>query len=377
MIAFFKLLYYYFQLSNGEKLAFMRGRVSDKKLPKEWLIFFTKLGKVYRQQRAARIFLTMCYNLIIFFELIYWFVAVLYFTEAADDRDFGFEISEYVVLFDFPAKILLGVFVLLFLLRKWLASLKPSDYLSKFVVPLLVILKEELHRNTPLELSMNLGESTRKSNYQTTKKNYKTSTGRILLNLSPWLWLVGVPSLTIYFFDEIMSRGYKDEDIIIFMVITTFFGLVFLFILSASTVKYPRIVTKVYKNEWLKFKARLYDKSVVECAIVEDIFQTVRKQTNPRGKVKIKRKNKMVETYTLKVALPARTYSISQKQVKNPGAGKQPNSPTIMRTIPGEGRNQIRQKSKNKYKNNFSPPNLQHFLRMVGDAYRQIEKPRT
>ncbi len=374
MLAFFRLLYYFFQLSNAEKFVLIKRQVNDSKPPEVWLSFFSKLHQIHLQQRAARKFLTLCYNVIIFFELVYWFVAVLYLTGAADNRDFGFKMSEYVILLDFPAKILLGVFVLLFFLRKWITTLKLPNHVAAFIIPLLVILKEEVRAKSSIELTANLGERTRRQNYQETKYNYKSSVVYLSFWFLSYLWLLSIPLAMYYFIVyEPSFWGMSGKDLGVYVVAfqVTFFMLSSIYIETFSP-SYPRIITKIYRNEWLIFKVKLADKSVVSCQIEEILYEIRRKKKNPRGKIKGKKKHKSIENYALKVKFLSNKYT-PKGNISTPTSTEE-----IQLSNPSTTYYPIKEKRKHKNKVQYpSAPDLKQFLNIVGNAYRKIKKINT
>jgi hypothetical protein len=232
----------------------------------------------------------------------------------------------------------------------------------------MLILKEEVHPRSTLELKANLGQSKRRANYLKKTTNFTRTVTSYFFQLLLYLYFTIIPLILIYFWYQPFS---ESESIVIYTLI--FCGLFMCWtiikgISESFGPKYPRVFTKIYQNNWLSFKVRLADKSVVDCQIEEIINQIKVVKKNPRGKIKTKHKSKSAENYILKLTLQSGSYDFNSQAKYNR------KSPYALRKIPGETRNQVRQKGKVKFKNTQQTPDLQYFLKMVGNAYRQVKK---
>jgi hypothetical protein len=225
-----------------------------------------------------------------------------------------------------------------------------------------------VHPRSTLELKANLGQSKRRANYLKKTTNFTRTVTSYFFQLLLYLYFTIIPLILIYFWYQPFS---ESESIVIYTLI--FCGLFMCWtiikgISESFGPKYPRVFTKIYQNNWLSFKVRLADKSVVDCQIEEIINQIKVVKKNPRGKIKTKHKSKSAENYILKLTLQSGSYDFNSQAKYNR------KSPYALQKIPGETRNQIRQKGKRKFKNTQQTPDLQYFLKMVGNAYRQVKK---
>ncbi len=369
LFSLFKVFKALFSLNVSQILMLFNQRLKGNLTIDKWLEFFKKIEVISVHVPSGHFFLKISIRVfnvffIVFFGLIF---LPLDFLEADS-------IETLITVLYGLLCILLVVYVMYWILN----CIKVENHFSKFILPLVVILKEEVHPRSSLELQANLGQGKRRANYLKKTTNFiRTPISyffQFLLYIYSISMLLSIPLILVYAWyqpSSVWNQAPSESSGSLYALLGVGSPIVWFIIFGISVSfgpKYPRVFTKIYQNNWLSFKVRLADKSVVDCQIEEIINQIKVVKKNPRGKIKTKHKSKSAENYILKLTLQSGSYDFDSQAKYNR------KSPYALRKIPGETRNQVRQKGKVKFKNTQQTPDLQYFLKMVGNAYRQVKK---
>ena len=164
LYAVFKVFRALFSLNRKQLGMLLRQRLKGNFTPNEWLDFFSKLSVLERKNPLARFFLKRLMSIFLVIGLITF---VLIFT-----LHLWTEIHIENTLIGLSYGMLCCVLLLNILLLV-VENTQVKGYFSKFIFPLVVILREEAYPNALLGLEANLITGMHRRNFIGNKKNYK------------------------------------------------------------------------------------------------------------------------------------------------------------------------------------------------------------
>ncbi|NJO02931.1 MAG: hypothetical protein HC880_15740 [Bacteroidia bacterium] len=308
----------YQALDSGQKNMIRHGLAEGNHTPAEWLDFFEESALFDLHADASRKFLGIATLLTGIFTIFIFPFAIGF---VGSTLGVGWIVLILgIVCLGLLCLTGLGLVLYLFLSRRDVVN-----YFREFVVPLLLVLREEMPAEEPLYLKLDLRRKDRKDNIVEENRNFKPSGIRqVMLSIL----LVLIAGLVIGIVTD--HNG---------LVVYAFVGIwlsIFVWAISGFFLKYPRIVTTVHHFPWLEIKARLRDKSLVQIAIRDEInrLRITRKKRGSRGKTKIKTKTKYkIRThFGIKLALSQKRYILASEAT----------SPFIDRTLKNQTKNLTR-----------------------------------
>ncbi len=262
--------------------------------------------------------------------------------------------------------VIIGFGALLLLVYIFLKSQDIPDYLREFILPLLVILNEEMKAGELLHLSIDLRKKARKNNQIDRQTSYKEGAVTLRRIVVFTLIIVGVLMVS-----QITSE--YDSGILMF-----FAGLLLLILVGAFNtlfIKYPRTVHTTHLFPWLKAQGRLYDGTKLDIGITDEVHKyritRMRRGASGKTKVKTKIKYKIRTTYQVNLGLPTQKYDLthrmkeSRKKLRNAEGIK-------VRNEENERREVVKFNVRKKVKELNYKPELHQFLGWVAKAYQQF-----
>lgn len=228
----------YRSLNNEQKTVLRTKTITAKKTPAEWLTFLRPIAAYDRKRDTVSRWamrLAIAGGILTFFSLIFFGASGM--TVGGQPLFFG------------ALGLIFGTF-----LYKRLKKLNIEADLEKLLVPLLHILKEELHPNEKLQLQLNLHDLEQTKPVRESRPKTKTA--------------------------------------------------------------YPLIIAQLFRNQWLNGVTQLADGTALRMQITDLVRKIERTNRNSRGKIKTKRKYK--QQSRLSLALGFRSDSYTLKTVPSP-----------------------------------------------------------
>ncbi|WP_299459270.1 helix-hairpin-helix domain-containing protein [uncultured Microscilla sp.] len=219
-----------------------------------------------------------------------------------------------------------------------------------FLMPLLLLLQEELKPGEKLHLKLNLHKNNQHRLRYKTKKNYIVMPHRVIVRWLPLFLLLSLVSYGVarFWFLDALPAGMLDVVIVgAFFLMLVFFP--FLILLGGSLFgKSPKVKTIIRQAPKLDLQARLADGTLLHVNVTHLTMLT----TSVKKKIKVKnyrtaktkKKHKTKTVTTVKMAFPQRQYPLSKETFMNRFSKKPRISRrTIakMKRKPGEKRNTV------------------------------------
>jgi hypothetical protein len=251
------------------------------------------------------------------------------------------------------------------LINRYLRRRDLHDPLRYFVVPLLVVLKEETKAQEPIQLFVALNSRRNKKHivniFQRPPKKKP----------HPFWWWASVvfTILTVMVYSSLFLDGFRARLFPEFMYFVPVMLSVMLWFITAiiysETGPYPNTRTTVYQQLWFELSTRLHDHTRLRMAITDITQERRRQRRNPRNKVKTKTKFK-TRTQAVVTLLPSLArYRLNAELLQ---------SPTDLRiqTRERDTRAVIQLRQSYKQEGLDTSPPLQMVLHLIGQGYRRL-----
>ncbi|GAB4398116.1 MAG: hypothetical protein OHK0053_16020 [Microscillaceae bacterium] len=274
--------------------------------------------------------------------------------------------NEAITLYFILQTILVGVLSIgigFWVLYAFLKKRDIPNYLRQFIVPLLVVLNEEMSADKEIRLRFDLRRKDRKDNIIQTHRNF-TPQARWLSRFPVLVFVSGFVML-------FLGLLFQSDYLLISCLFVIFAGIILMVVIPLT--KYPRITHTIHAFPWLEVQARLHDGSSLDLQIEDEVnrFVITRCKRGSSGKTKIKTKTKYkIRThFRMRLALPTDKYDLAKvpASVRNREGLKMKSKSTIRRDVI---KMDVRQKSKDIQ----AVPDFRQFLRWVADAYSKFEQ---
>lgn len=342
----------YFSLSSEQKGIISSKHIKGKHSLVQWFELLDKLVEYDQKSDKIRPFIGTFSSVTLGITV---FISIFAFAFAAGAENTAL-INVLIVIDSIIMTTTIIGLIVYFLLKRF----DLANYLREFVLPLLVVLKEDFKKNTQVELAIDLRKKTRKDNQTSEKLNYTPSKTK---NVHYYMMAVGVILFIVSTFSDI-------EALTSFGTLLFIGGFVWIFIAGFFGGKYPKIKTTFHTFGWLEIKGKMIDNSILSISISDEIRKMVitRKKRGASGKTKIKTKTKykVSTTHLLKIAFPKSRFQLNHKPVTNKADVQIQiqEKPTHLT---------FKVKHKTKIRELESIPHLEEFLQLMAASYQQVE----
>jgi hypothetical protein len=348
----------YFALDKEQKNIILNRRIEDSHTPLYWVSFLEKIIQFDAKADSIR---PIIGNFSAFLLGFGGFISICAATILLDSE-------LYTIYFIVQGILLILMFIglLLLIIYLFLKSRDIPNYVRTFIMPLLVILNEEMKAEELLHLQIDLRKKDRKDNEIDRQTNYKegwTIYGRILV-------IVGIALFSLLIFGI-----YTQDESYLIMSFIGFFIFVFLVAFSSFANKYPRILHTTHLFPWLSAQGKLHDGTRLDINLTDEVhkFKITRSKRGSSGKTKIKTKikYKVRTTYQVNLALPTHKYDLAHdlqaasRGLRNIQGVKIKNRETTQREV-------VKVNARVKTKELNYNPDLYQFLGWITNAYQQF-----
>ncbi|NJL12314.1 MAG: hypothetical protein HC913_04480 [Microscillaceae bacterium] len=276
--------------------------------------------------------------------------------------------NEAITLYFILQAVLVGILsigVWFWVMYELLKKRDIPNYLRLFIVPLLVILNEEMAFGKEMRLRFDLRRKDRQDNITHTHRNFTPNAK----------WISRFPLLVFLAGFAMMFLGliFQSDYLLISCFFAIFAGIVLMVAIPLIGTKYPRIIHTIHAFPWLEVQARLHDGANLDLQIEDEVnrFLITQRKRGSSGKTKIKTKTKYkIRThFRVRLALPTDKYDLATvpASVRNREGLK-------MKSKRTERRDVIRLDARQKSKDIKAVPDFRQFLYWVADAYRKFEQ---
>lgn len=346
----------YNTLDEEQKTLIKNGQLDKAHSPLYWVSFFSKIATFDEVADLTRGKLGTWAAVLIFGGLfVNVFTAAIFL---GNELYFIYTLLQIIL----AGAILTGLAMLPFYF--YLANKDVPNYLREFVMPLLVILNEEMEAEELLHLKIDLRRKDRPDNQTNIQRNFEPQQK----NTFKRVMLIVVLSLVFL----LVLGVFIDEALFIVLGFIGLFISIFVFAFGIDAgVKYPRIVQTTYIFPWLSAKGILYDGSRLDIQIVDTInkFRITRKRRGSSGKTKIKTKTKYkIRTdFNVRLGLKSRGYElrVPLPNVRNTAGVKYVNRSS-------QRRNVVKVNARQKTRDINQVPDIQKFMAHIAKAYQQF-----
>jgi ABC-type multidrug transport system fused ATPase/permease subunit len=346
----------YSALDKEQRSIIFRKKIEGVHSPLYWKVILEKIAEFDSKADAIRPKIGYTYFTLLtasfFFNLCFFIFGIL----------FG------EVLFIIIQTLLLMVLLTGLLLLPIYIFLKSQDmpnYLRNFILPLLVILNEEMKAEESLHMSIDLRQKARKDNQADRKTNYKegwTAFRRIIV--------IGVAVLVL-----LMILGIYLGNAIFISISVCLILVLFISYVSGKDV-YPKIIHTTHAFPWFTMKGRLYDGTRLDLNISDEVhkYRITRSKRNSRGKIKVKTKikYKIRTNYQVNLALLTHKYDLAH-DLQAASKGTRTAEGVKIKNGANDRREVVKVNARIKSKELNHSADLQKLLWWIANAYQQFE----
>lgn len=190
-------------------------------------------------------------------------------------------------------------------------TIKPAVF--DLVVPLLLLLQDELKPNEQLSLRLDLRESNQRKFYYKTHKNYVLMLHRLIIRWIP----LGFSMYALGRLFDIFPKLINDGFLILGFFLTLLFSPFILLLASFVFGKSPKIKTVIRQAPKVDLKAKLTDDTLLQVQVHHmSLFTTsVKKKVKMKDYqiAKTKKKHKSKTVTTVKLAFSQKQYPLSKE----------------------------------------------------------------
>ncbi len=346
----------YKTLDEEQKALIKNGQLDKAHSPLYWVSFFNKIATFDEVSDLTRGKLGTWAAALIFVGI--FLNTIVAATLLTNELYFLYTLLQIIL----AGAILIGLLMLPFYF--YLTNKDVPNYVREFVMPLLVILNEEMEAEELLHLKIDLRRKDRPDNQTNIQRNYelkdKSNFKRVML------------IVVLLLLCSLILGVYIDE---VLFILVGFFGLfisVFVFAIGIdSGAKYPRIVQTTHLFPWLSIKGLLSDGTRLDIQIIDTVnkFKITRKRRGSSGKTKIKTKikYKIRTDFNVRLALKMREYELQNQlhNLRNAAGAKYKHKSTERREV-------VKINARQKSKDINQIPDIQAFLAHIAKAYQQF-----
>lgn len=348
----------YFTLDKEQRNIIFNRKIEGAHSPLYWKVIFEKIAEFDAKADAIRpqigntsgIFLGLG-------AFVNIFVAAIFLSN---------ELYTLYIIAQSILLVVMGIGLLLLPIYIFLKFQDVPNYLREFVVPILVILNEEMKAEELLHLSIDLRKKARKDNQIDRQTNYNeqwTLFGRILT------------TAIVVFVGLMMIGMFSGNESFLMIGFIGLFLIFFVSIFNSLGYKYPRIIHTTHIFPWLKAQGKLYDGTKLDIEITDEIHRRSisRKKRGSSGKTKIKTKvkYKVRTTYQVNLALPTHKYDLAH-DLQAASNGRRTAQGVKIKNKETARREVVKVNARTKTKTLNYSPDLYQFLGWVANAYQQF-----
>jgi hypothetical protein len=139
---------------------------------------------------------------------------------------------------------------------------------------------------------------------------------------------------------------------------------------SYKTQRHFRVIDTFYDDTWLECRARFVDGADVRLAVIDHTRSSKRWRRNPRGKIKVKRKNKKKIELSVTLSAPRRNYAVSGAEHMARGVKK-------ASVVPEDDRTVVKLTRALEVRREDASPAVDQVLELIAAAYERVDPSRS